>query len=137
MAKCTAASRSLPRQREVSKPVYGAGPRRVFAHDRIEAGERGAGEEGGFGLGYRGMDGARPGRERRRGGGRGAWDGGRIGAREHAGRYRVAALLASLRAANRRARRCHCLSDKIALSDMLSRARKRKNVLGLFTFVDQ
>jgi hypothetical protein len=72
-----------------------AGPGRGFAHDRIEPGERGAGEKGGFGLGFRRVDGAGPGRERRRGGGRGAWDGGRIGAREHAGRYPVAALLAS------------------------------------------
>ena len=83
----------------------GAGPGRIFAHDRIEPGERGAGEEGGFGRGFGRVQGARPGRERRRGGGRGAWDGGRIGAREHAGRYPIAALLASPWGQNRRARR--------------------------------
>ena len=31
----------------------GAGPGRGFAHDRIEPGERGAGEKGGFGLAFR------------------------------------------------------------------------------------
>src|SRR5277367_1800869 len=132
MAKCTAASRSLPRQREVSKPVYGAGPRRVFAHDRVEPGERGAGEEGGFGLGFRGMDGARPGRKRRRRGGRATWDFERIGAREHAQRYLAAALLASGKRRNRRARRRVCMSDKVALSDVWSTARKLGVVLVVF-----
>ena len=55
-------------EREALAP--GAGPRRVFAHDRIEPGERGAGEKPGFGLGFRRVEGARPGRERRRRGGR-------------------------------------------------------------------
>ena len=49
----------------------GAGPRRVFTHDRIEPGERGAGEKGGFGLGFGEILRARPGRERRRRDGRG------------------------------------------------------------------
>ena len=104
-------------EREALAP--GAGPGRVFAHDRIEPGERGAGEKPGFGLGFRGMDGARPGRERRRRGGRRARDGGRIGAREHAEPYLTAALLASLWAANRRARRRVCMSDNLALSDVV------------------
>ena len=83
-AAAGAARRWRPRrQGEALAP--GAGPGRIFAHDRIEAGERGAGEKAGFGLGFRGMYGARPGRKRRRRGGRGVGDGEQIGAREHAG----------------------------------------------------
>ena len=61
-----------------------AGPGRVFADDGVEAGERRAGEKGGFGFRFGRVDRPRPGRERRRRGGRKALDCLRISAREHA-----------------------------------------------------
>ena len=49
-----------------------AGPGRVFADDRVEAGERRAGEKGGFGLAFRRDLPRAPRRERRRRGGEGS-----------------------------------------------------------------
>ena len=97
----------------------GAGPGRVFAHDRIEPGERGAGEKPGFGLAFRRVDGARPGRERRRArrsrgpGWRTNW--GARACRNDSARRR---FWPAAKRRNRRARRRVCMSDNLALSDI-------------------
>ena len=119
---------------ERQTPAENAGPGRAFPDDLVEAAERRAGEKGGFGFRFGRDDRARPGRQRRRRGGRKALDSQRISAREHAGRgYAATALLPRLSAANRRACRLILMSDKVALSDLMLfivsharfRARKR------------
>ena len=85
-------------------PAENAGPGRIFAHDRVEAGERRAGEKGGLGLAFRWIFPARPRRESRRRGRRKAFGFPANQRGRACGKgYLAAALLASFDPANRRA----------------------------------
>ena len=79
-ARRTLAAAALSARRRRKTPAQGG----FSPDDRVEAGKRRAGEKGGFGFRFGRIDRPRPGRERRRRGGRKALDCLRITAREHA-----------------------------------------------------
>ena len=98
-------------------PAPDAGPRRVFADDRVEAGKRRAGEKGGFGVSFRAHGWPAPKPETaaaRRPEGFGSLQ---ITTRKHRKRTPRRRFRLGLREQNRRACRLLWMSDKVALSD--------------------